>query len=242
MRLNLTRSLVVLALSSTLVSLPMMAQRAAPAGSGNAFKDTSMLKPPAGEKIAIIEWQDLLCPACAHAFPVVHQAIAHYKIPLVEKDFLIPAHASFGNKEAAVWARYLQDKVSPEVADQFRGAVFAAQAGLTSKEDTEAFTRRFFSTHGLKMPFVADPGGELTKEVMADKVQGDKLGLQQTPTIVVCTQHEWVQVTDTSLLYQTIDELLAKVGGAGSTKAAGTKATSTKATGTKPAAAKTATH
>ena len=82
------------------------------------------------------------------------------------------------------------------------------------------------------MPFVADPGGELTKEVMADKALGDKLGLQQTPTIVVCTQHEWVQVTDTSLLYQTIDELLAKVGGTAGTKT----------TGAKPTAAKKATH
>ncbi len=89
-----------------------------------------MLKPPAGVKIAIIEWQDLTCPACAHAFPVVHQAIAHYGIPIYEKDFLLGGeHAVFGDKEAAVWARYLQDKVSPQLADQYRGAVFAAQAG-----------------------------------------------------------------------------------------------------------------
>lgn len=238
MRLNMTRSLASVALSFTLTALPMavMAQRTAPPGSGDPYKDTSMLKPPAGVKIAIIEWQDLTCPACARAFPIVHQAIAHYKIPLYEKDFLLGGeHGAFGDKEAAVWARYLQDKVSPEVADQYRGAVFAAQAGITSKDDMEAFTRRYFSTHGLKMPFVPDPTGELLKEVMADKALGDKLGLQHTPTIVVCTQHEWVQVTDISLLYQTIDELLAKVGGAAGPAA-------TKSAGAKPAAAKKATH
>ena len=220
MRLNLTRTLAGLALSSTLVATPMLAQRTAGSPNpGETFKDTSMLKPPAGVKIAIIEWQDLMCPACAHAFPIVHSAIAHYGIPLYEKDFTLPGHASFGNMEAAVWARYLQDKVSPQVADQYRGAVFAAQSGISSKSDMEAFTRRFFSTHGLKMPFVPDPGGELTKEVLADKSQGERLGLQYTPCIVVVTQHEWVHVTDVSLLYQTIDEELAKVGGAGAKQA-----------------------
>jgi len=223
-KMKLTCGLAVLALCSTLVwaPIPMLAQRAAPPNSGNAFKDTSMLKPAAGEKIAIIEWQDLMCPSCAHAFPIVHGAVAHYGIPLHEKDFLIPAHLSFGNKEAAVWARYLQDKVSPAVADQYRGFIFSSQSGISSKSDMESFTRRFFQSHGLQMPFVPDPTGELAKEVMADKALGDKLGLQETPTIIVCTQHEWVQVTDPSMLYQTIDQLLSTVGGAG-TKPAGAK-------------------
>ena len=212
--MKLTYALAALALTFTLVSLPlpMLAQRAAPAGSGEAFKDTSMLKPPAGAKIAIIEWQDLTCPNCAHAFPIVHAAAAHYKIPLIEHDFLLGGeHAVFGDKEAAIWARYLQDKVSPQISDQYRGAVFAAQSGITSKDDMEAFTRRFFQTHGLKMPFVPDPTGELTKEVLADKALGDKLGIQFTACIIVCTQREWVHVTDVSQLYQTIDELEAKV-------------------------------
>ncbi len=226
MRLNdmkLTRALAVLALSFSLVSLPIMAQRTAgDPNPGEVFKDTSMLKPAPGVKIAIIEWQDLMCPACAHAFPVVHGAIAHYNIPLYEKDFTLPGHAAFGNMEAAVWARYLQDKVSPQIADQYRGAVFAGQSGISSRDDMEAFTRRFFQTHGLRMPFVSDPTGELAKEVLADKALGTKLGIQYTPCIIVATQHEWVHVTDVNLLYQTIDEELAKVGGAsaGATKKA----------------------
>ncbi len=196
---------------------------------GEILKDTSMLKPPPGVKIAIIEWQDLTCPACARAFPIVHAAIAHYGIPIYEKDFLLGGeHAVFGDKEGAIWARYLQEKVSPQVADQYRGAVFAAQAGITSVDDMQNFTRRFFQTHGLKMPFVPDPNGELLKQIMADKAEGDRLGMKYTPCIIVCTQHEWVHVTNTDLLYQTIDELLAKVGGA--TKPAGTKSPGAKKT------------
>ena len=188
---------------------PLMAQRAAPPGTGETFKDTSMLKPPAGAKIAIYELEDLECPACAHAFPIVHAAAAHYNIPIVRKDFPLQQHVwSF---DAAVWARYLQDKVSPKTADEYRGAVFAAQTGIASKDDMLNFTRRFFQTHGLQLPFVPDPMGQFKKEVEADRTLGERLGVQSTPAIIVCTQHEWVHVTDISLLYQTIDELEAKV-------------------------------
>jgi protein-disulfide isomerase len=235
MRLNsmkLSRSLAAIALLAPL-SLPALAQRSAPPGSGDPIKDPSSFHPPAGAKIAIIEFQDLTCPACAHAFPVVHAAVAHYNIPLIAHDFLLGGeHGVLGDKEAAIWARYLQDKVSPQIADQYRGAVFAAQSGISSKDDMESFTRRFFQTHGLKMPFVADPTGELTKEVMADRALGEKIGLQHTPMIIVCTQHEWVQVTNTDQLYQTIDQLEARAG------AAGPKPVSTK----KPSGAKKPTH
>ena len=44
-----------------------------------------MLVPPAGRRFAIMEWEDLECPACAHAFPFVHMAVDHYKIPLVRR-------------------------------------------------------------------------------------------------------------------------------------------------------------
>lgn len=200
------------------------AQRAAPPGSGDIFKDTSYFHPPAGVKVAIIEFQDLECPACAAAFPVVHGAVAHYNIPLYEKDFPLRQHIwSF---DAAVWARYLQDKVSLKTADDYRGAIFAAQQGIASKDDMMAFTRRFFQTHGLRLPFVVDPTGDLTKEVVAERTEGEKIGLQHTPTIIVCTQHEWVHVTNTQYLYQTIDELEAHAG----------------ASGVKPASAKKATH
>lgn len=32
-------------------------------------KDSSMLKPPAGYRVAVLEWEDLECPDCARAFP-----------------------------------------------------------------------------------------------------------------------------------------------------------------------------
>jgi hypothetical protein len=199
------------AMTLTLVAVPGFAQRAAPAGTGDPFKDTSMFKPPAGARVAILEWQDLECPACAHAFPIVHAAVAHYNIPLVEMDYPLGG-AHIWSLEAAVWARYLQDKVSPKVGDEYRGAIFAAQMGINSRDDMTSFTRRFFASHNLQVPFVPDPSGQLMKEVQADKAIGTKMGLQHTPTIIVCSAREWVHVTDVSLLYQTIDEVEAKAG------------------------------
>src|SRR5438309_2676940 len=122
-----SRSSLVLALAMALpfAALPVIAQQAAPPGTGDHFKDTSMFKPPAGARVAVVEFEDLECPACSHAFPIVHEAVTHYKIALVRHDFPLQQH--IWSYDAAIWARYLQDKVNPEVANQYRGAVFAAQ-------------------------------------------------------------------------------------------------------------------
>ncbi len=212
---------LALGLAGGFGAAPSMAQRSAPPGTGDTLKDVGLFKPPAGTKVAVIEFQDLQCPACAAAFPVVHQAVAHYNIPLTEKDFPLPQHAVLGSLDAAVWARYLQDKEGIKVADEYRGAYFAAQQGIQSKDDTLNFTRRFFQSHGLQMPFVPDPTGELMKQVQADKALGTRIGIQHTPTIIVCNSHEWVQVTRTDYLYQTIDELEAQAGPATPVKKTG---------------------
>ena len=188
------------------------AQTAVPAGEVSHFADTSMLKPPAGAKVAIVEWEDLECPYCAHAFPFVHAAISHYKIPLVRYDFHIPGHV--WSHEGAIYARYLQDKVSPELATEYRREVFASQFKIANKDDLNRFTKEFFAAHGKELPFVIDPTGQLEREVK----EGDVLGLRlnsrmYTPTIIVVTPKAWIEVKDVADLYQAIDEAEATVGG-----------------------------
>jgi protein-disulfide isomerase len=189
--------------------LPAAAQYSAPPNTGNSFKDTSMLKPPAGAKVAIIKFEDLECPACAHAYPIVHAAAERYHIPIVRYDFPLRMH--IWSRDAAITARYLQDKVSPQVADEFRGATFAAQTSIASKDDLAAFTRRFFQQHKLNEPFVIDPSGRFAAEVQADYTLGERVGISQTPTIWVVGPKSWVQVTDTNLLYSTIDNMQSQV-------------------------------
>lgn len=186
------------------------AQNSAPPGKGNSFRDTSMVKPPAGAKVAIYEFEDLECPACAHAAPIVHAAVDRYKIPLVRHDFPLKMHVwSF---DAAVTARYIQDKVSPQKADEFRRDVFAAQTSIASKDDLANYTRHWFQQHGMNMPFVMDPSGLFAAEVNADYTLGERIGLTQTPTIFVVSSKGWTQIMDPNYLYQTIDAALAEAG------------------------------
>src|SRR5580704_14600930 len=76
--------------------------------------DTSMLKPPKGCKVAIIAFEDLECPQCAKAAPLLHEAAKKYNVPLVQYDFPLPMHNwSF---EAAVNARFFDTK-SKQIGD-----------------------------------------------------------------------------------------------------------------------------
>ena len=203
---------ITLSAASLLIALPLcapaFAQTSAPPNTGTAFKDTSMLKPPAGARVAIYEFEDLECPACSHAFPITRAAAEHYKIPLLHHDFPLKMH--IWSLDAAITARYMQDKISPQAAEDYRRAVFANQNSIASKEDLQNFTRHYFQTHGKEMPFVVDPTGQFAREVQADYQLGERVGLTQTPTIFVVTPRHWVQVTDVSQLYQTIDTALAE--------------------------------
>src|SRR5579872_3042959 len=86
--------------------------------------DPVALKPPAGAKVAIVEFVDLECPMCAHAAPIVKEASDKYSIPLIRHDFPLPMHA--WSRRAAVIARYFDTKSVP-VANDFRDYIFAHQ-------------------------------------------------------------------------------------------------------------------
>lgn len=196
--------------AALLLSAPAFAQFSAPPNTANSFRDTSMVKPPAGATVAIYEFEDLECPACSHAFPIVHAAVEKYKIPLVRHDFPLKMH--IWSRDAAIIARYIQDKIDPKAAEEYRRAVFASQASIASKDDLQRFTQKYFQSHGRVMPFVIDPNGLFAAEVQADYTLGERIGLTQTPTIFVVTNKNWIQVTDVNLLYSTIDAAVAQAG------------------------------
>ena len=180
---------------SVFMAVPSMAQTATRFGGGavpvDDYHDLSMLKAPAGSKVAIIVFEDLGCPGCARAHPIEEAVAQKEHVPLVRYDFPIQAH--IWTYEAAVFARYLQDKVNPGLADQYRTDVFLAQMQIASKDDLHTFNQRWMQKHGQTMPFVIDPTGALGAQVQADYAKGMKLGLQFTPTIIVAT-HDRYQV------------------------------------------------
>jgi protein-disulfide isomerase len=184
------------------------AQSTAP-NAGFPFKDTSLLKPPAGAKVAIYEFEDLECPKCAADAPIVRKAVADYKIPYLRHDFPL-TEIHIWSFDAAVTARYLQDKVSPALAEKFRLDVFASQRRIVNKDDLARFTRTWFASHNQSLPFVMDSTGACRSEVKSDRAFGDKLNIRSTPCVFVVTQNKWVHVDDMRQLYRTIDQAMAE--------------------------------
>lgn len=192
----------------SLTPLALSAQTSVPPNQVSSFRDTSSFKPPAGTKVAVIEYEDLECPACAKAFPAVHAAIAHYHIPIEEFDFQIPSH--MWSHDAAIFAHYLKAKVSPEIAEDFRRQTFASQYRIASKDDLRNWEQQFMNQHGKQMPFVVDPTGQYDREVSASTAEGQKIGINETPTIIVVTPTHWIQVKDPQDMYAAIDQAEAE--------------------------------
>jgi protein-disulfide isomerase len=174
--------------------------------------DTSMLHPPKGSKVAIIVFEDLECPQCARAAPLVHEAAKQYNIALVQYDFPLRQHP--WSLEAAINARYFDTK-SLKLGDDYRLYIFANQTSIT-KQNLRGITEKWAEDHKVTLPFVVDPSGELAAKVEADRAIGARIPLDHTPTIYIAgdTGHgtSVVEVTDISQLYQTIDQVVRTTG------------------------------
>src|SRR5690348_18497052 len=82
------------------------------------------LKPPKGYKVALVEFEDLECPDCANAAPLMQEAAKTYHIPLVRYDFPLPQHP--WALPASIMARYFDTK-SKKLGDEFRAYCFKHQ-------------------------------------------------------------------------------------------------------------------
>jgi protein-disulfide isomerase len=175
-------------------------------------RDTRALRPPKGARVAIVVFEDLQCPDCARANPLLEEAARTYKIPLVRYDFPLPMHNwSF---QAAVIARYFDTK-SQKLGDELRNEIFKHQSEITP-DNLRAFVEKFAQEHKMALPFVVDPKGELERKVKADYQLGQATGIQHTPTIYVVsdttTGQPFVEVVDRTNLYRLIDDMLEQAG------------------------------
>jgi protein-disulfide isomerase len=185
------RHLVIGASLALALTLAAPAARAQFLGQGprDGFLDTTILRPPAGSKVALIVFEDLGCPFCARAHPLELKAVEQTHVTLLRYDFPLAAHV--WTFEGAVCARYIQDHISPQLAGEFRSDVFASQGLIANKDDIDQFTATWLKKHGHTMPPALDPDGALAKEVSADLTLGQRLNVQFTPTIVVVTRDQY---------------------------------------------------
>jgi protein-disulfide isomerase len=184
-----------------------------PPPAGTEVHDASVLKPPAGARVAIVEFLDLECPDCARANPLVKEAVGKYKIPLLRHDFPLPFH--LWSLDAAVNARWFDSK---EIAlgNEYRDQVFLNQSSLHSREDLAAYTQKFAKEHKLELPANVDPDGKFLAMVKADYALGQKIGVEHTPTIWIVTAGSkgtpFVEIVDRGQLFQMIEQALADTG------------------------------
>ncbi len=190
------------------------AQFSNPTSQRTEVRNAAPLHPPAGASVAIVEFEDLECPDCANANPVIKEAVDKYHIPWVRHDFPLPFHTwSF---EAAVDARWFDTK-SQRLGDDFRDATFAAQPTIHSQDDLHAFAVKFAQDHHLAFPFAVDPQGRLARLVKADYDLGQSVGIQHTPTLWVVTNKTsgapFVEVVDRGRLFTLIQQAQAESAG-----------------------------
>ena len=191
-----THKFVVSCAAAVLALLPVSSQaQFAGTSAPNAIHGAALPKPPAGDKVAIVVFEDLGCPACAHAHAFELEAATKAHVPLLRYDFPIPAHV--WTFQGAVCARYLQNKVSPATAEEYRKDVFASQRMISSKDDLQRFTEAWMQRRHIQMPFVMDPDGSLAKAVKADFNLGLKVNVEFTPTVVVVTNDKYQVVCGT---------------------------------------------
>jgi protein-disulfide isomerase len=177
---------------------------------GTQVHDPSALHPPAGARVAIVEFEDMECPDCARANPLLKDAATNYHIPWVRHDFPLPYHAwSF---YAAVNARWF-DTRSKALGDEYRDQVFANQLSITTPDQLRQFTQTFADNHKIALPFAIDPQGKFAAAVKADYALGQRIGIEHTPTIWVVTANSkgapFIEVVDRTKLYQLIDQAIA---------------------------------
>ncbi len=166
-----------------------------------------VLRPPKGSQVALVVFEDLQCPDCRRAAPLVAQAAKTYNIPVVRHDFPLPMHNwSF---EAAVLARYF-DTHSKALGNAFRDYIFEHQLEI-NPNNLRGFAEQFAAEHKVDLPFVVDPVGKLAALVLADKELGKSINLEHTPTIYVVSNKRagkpFVEVVDRSQLYALIDAM-----------------------------------
>ena len=138
-------------------------------------------------KVTLIEYSDFQCPACAAYYPVVEHLIAsstnlrvvyrHFPLyPLPHPNAMIAAQAAeAAGKQGKFWEMY--------------HLIFPGQtswADLSRDKAIEVF-KGYATTIGLNMTQYSTDfdSTEVKAKIEADRAEGDKLGINSTPTFFV---------------------------------------------------------
>lgn len=171
--------------------------------------DGAPAKGPQDAKVTVVEFTDFQCPYCKKA----HQAIADNlfktygdKVRLVFKHFPLGMHN--WAEPAAVAAACVQ-KLKPEAFWKVTDGIFAMQGDLKLENVKEKLANLAASAAVNRKKFEACYDKQETLEtVKKDTAEGDDLGVNSTPTLIV-NGHKMAGFGGFEQLKALIDEMLA---------------------------------
>ncbi|HEV2990600.1 MAG TPA: thioredoxin domain-containing protein [Candidatus Angelobacter sp.] len=144
--------------------------------------DFSAIKPPPGVKVVVVVFEDLQCPSCAHAYPIIWDVAKAHNVPVLLHDYpLTNIHP--WTFRASLYARYF-DTQSQKLGDDFRGYIYKNQSQIVPG-NLDQYARKYADANKIALPFSIDPQGKLKEKVDADYELGNRVGVHETPTIFV---------------------------------------------------------
>ncbi|QSB14714.1 thioredoxin domain-containing protein [Natronosporangium hydrolyticum] len=171
--------------------------------------DSHRLASTEGDQVALVEFLDFECPACAQVFPAVEQLRTEYdgQITYVPRQFPLSSHPNAENAARAAEAAGVQGQFEQmyvllfENQPQWRGA---------GGDQTETFVG-YAEQLGLDVEqFRADlTSPEVTERIREDRTAGQEAGVTGTPTFFL--NGERLDVPPTyDALKSAVDEALAE--------------------------------
>lgn len=141
--------------------------------------DDQPSKGSANAAVTIVEFTDYQCPSCARSQPVIEEVTQEYgdKVRLVVRDFPLEQHANAAKAAEAAEAAREQGKYWEYVTLLFKNQNALELNKLKEYATTVGLDRAKFDQ--------ALDSGKFTDKVQRDLREGDKLGVNSTPTVFI---------------------------------------------------------
>ena len=165
------------------------------------------LRPPKGAQVALVVFEDLQCPDCRRAAPLVEEAARTYKIPVVRHDFPLPMHN--WSYDAAIIARYF-DSQSKELGMRF-ATTFSSISRRSRRRPCAGLRKSSPPTTKWTCPSWSIRKASWQRPSTRTRTPGQRVGINHTPTIYVVSNKTqgkpFVEVVDRTQLFQLIDAM-----------------------------------
>ncbi|MEE6261539.1 DsbA family protein [Plantactinospora sonchi] len=212
--LKVTLSIVAVALAALVVAVVVNRSGEGDVPAGEVAQtvvraDSHRLSTAVDGKVTVVEFLDFECEACGAAYPGVERLRAEYRdrITYVVRYFPITSHPNALNAAHAAEAAARQGRF-----EQMYVKMFDNQAAWSHKRQSQAETFVGYASElGLDVArFRADMASpEVAARVRADAEDGQRLGVQGTPTFFV-NGARYEQDPTYEALKKTVDDALAQ--------------------------------